>query len=126
MSWQEYVEETMIGTGTIKSGVIVSHEGDIWACSKDISPTDAELKEIIGAFEDSSTIRSNGVHISGVKYFTLKCDQRSIYGKNKADGCICVRTNQTVLIGLYGDGMPAGNAAKTVEELGDYFIEQGY
>lgn len=39
------------------------------------------------AFTDPSGIRANGLHIGGVKFIALNCDDRSIYGKKV---CVCV------------------------------------
>lgn len=39
------------------------------------------MKKLVSAFNDSSDILSNGLHIGSVKYFVLKSDDRSIYGK---------------------------------------------
>jgi hypothetical protein len=35
----------------------------------------------VNAYKDGTAIRSSGIHIAGTKYFTLKADDRSIYGK---------------------------------------------
>jgi profilin len=56
----------------------------------------------------------------------LKADDRSIYGKKGATGCVCVKTGKAVLIGVYNENTQPGQAATTVEKLGDYLIEQGY
>ncbi len=41
-------------------------------------------------------------------------------------GVVIVKTKQAVLIGYYGEGIQAGNAAQTVETLADYLINVGY
>jgi profilin len=42
------------------------------------------------------------------------------------DGVVIVKTTQAILIAHYKDGMIAGNAATTVEQLADYLISTGY
>lgn len=42
------------------------------------------------------------------------------------EGIVIVKTTQAILIAHYGDGMIAGNAATTVEQLADYLIKTGY
>lgn len=42
------------------------------------------------------------------------------------EGIVIVKTTQAILIGHYGDGVQAGNAASTVENLGDYLVKSGY
>eukprot|EP00917_Polyrhabdina_sp_WS-2016_P014426 GHVP01031539.1.p1 GENE.GHVP01031539.1~~GHVP01031539.1.p1 ORF type:complete len:127 (+),score=25.35 GHVP01031539.1:32-412(+) len=126
MSWQEYVDDSMVGSGSLLFGIISGHEGDIWASSEDFKPTKDELINIFNAFEDSCRIQTQGIFLQGSKYFALKCDGRSIYGKAGDKGCICVKTEIAILIGIYNKDMIAGDAAKTVEELADFLIDQGY
>ena len=40
-----------------------------------------EAKKIISGFKDPNAIRGSGIFLNGVKYLTLKADDRSIYGK---------------------------------------------
>ena len=44
----------------------------------------------------------------------------------QADGLICVKTNQAVLVGHYTSPVLPGQATKEVESLADYLIGQGY
>ena len=46
--------------------------------------------------------------------------------KQGREGIVIVKTTQAILIGHYGEGHIAGNAATTVEQLADYLIKQGY
>lgn len=56
----------------------------------------------------------------------LRADDRSIYGRHDAEGVICVRTKQTVLIAHYPANVQAGEATKIVEQLADYLISVQY
>ena len=40
-----------------------------------------ELKEIIGAYKDTSKVYADGLHVAGQRYIVIKADSRSIYGK---------------------------------------------
>jgi profilin len=84
---------------------IHGHDGSLWATSKGfavrISLSQAflerdfdqfifiatikiggtEIATLSGAFKDPTPIRSNGLHVAGTKYFCLRADDRSIYGK---------------------------------------------
>lgn len=85
-----------------------------------------EVKVILGAFKDASSIRSNGLHLAGVKYFALRADDRSIYGKKGSGGCVAVKTAKGLLIGIYDETQQPGAAANVVEKLADYLINSGY
>jgi profilin len=76
----------------------------------------AEASTLIGAFSDPAVLISGGVHASGVKYMYLRSDDRSIYGKKGSDGIVIVKTNQTLLIGVYGAPATPGNATVVVEK----------
>jgi profilin len=41
----------------------------------------AEVQEVISAYSNSAHVLAHGIHINGVKYFVIKADERSIYGK---------------------------------------------
>ena len=56
----------------------------------------------------------------------LRADDRSIYGKQGANGVVCVKTKQAVLIGAYQEGIQPGEATKVVEQLADYLISVNY
>lgn len=126
MSWQEYVDESMVETGKISKGAIIGLDGSVWAISPELNITEEEINNFISSFSDPSSIREHGLYISTEKYLAIRCDDRSVYGKNKGSGCICVKTESAILIGIYEEGMVAGDASKTIEELADYLIEQGY
>ena len=48
--------------------------------------TDAEIQTLNAAFSNAASIRQNGLYIAGEKNFTLRADDRSIYGKKACFG----------------------------------------
>ncbi len=76
---------SLVGTGTIDKAAIFNAEGtSVWAASSGFQVTPQELKPIVSSFGDSSepkAIQAQGFHIAGDKYFTLRADDRSLYGK---------------------------------------------
>jgi len=64
--------------------------------------------------------------LAGVKYFALKADDRSVYGKKGSAGCITVKTNKAILVGVYDETQQPGAAANIVEKVADYLINSGY
>jgi len=125
MSWQEYVDSNLVGTGNVKKALIMGHDGSAWAATAGFSISATEAKKIINAFKDSSEVLASGIHIQGDKYMAIKSDDRSVYGKKGASGCINVKTNQAVLVALYDETIQPGQAANTVERLADYLIDNG-
>ncbi|OZJ02354.1 hypothetical protein BZG36_04377 [Bifiguratus adelaidae] len=130
MSWQQYVDSNLVGTGKVTQAAIYGAQGGLWAASSGFQASHRlqpnEVQAITKAFSDPSDIRANGLHVNNVKYFTLRADDRVIYGKKNATGVVLAKTTQAILIGVYGEGQQAGDANKVVEGLADYLISVGY
>lgn len=89
----------------------------------------AEIKDVVASFADTSDVKkvqSEGFHIAGEKFFTLKSDERSLYGKKGKEGVAIVKTQQAILVAHYPETVQPGVAANTVEQLADYLIGVGY
>ncbi|AJU10143.1 Pfy1p [Saccharomyces cerevisiae YJM1463] len=126
MSWQAYTDN-LIGTGKVDKAVIYSRAGDaVWATSGGLSLQPNEIGEIVQGFDNPAVLQSNGLHIQGQKFMLLRADDRSIYGRHDAEGVVCVRTKQTVIIAHYPPTVQAGEATKIVEQLADYLIGVQY
>lgn len=97
--------------------------------------------------EEPKKIQGQGFEIAGIKYITIKADERSLYGKQvhsehpvmaKADserphwspqgkeGVVIVKTTKAILVAHYPENVVANQAATTVEQLGDYLIKVGF
>jgi profilin len=91
MSWQAYVDTNLVGTGKILKAAIYGHNGQLWATSAGFNVsnltkiTDQEITTLVGSFTDASKIRQSGIFIAGDKYFALRADDRSVYGKKVLD-----------------------------------------
>jgi len=126
MSWQEYVDGHLVGTGNCTKAAIVGLDGSTWATTVGFNLKAGEGKKAVGFFADASGALQSGVHLNGEKYMTIRADNRSIYGKKGATGYCAVKTNQCILLGIYNESIQPGQCANTVEKLADYLIENGY
>ncbi|KAK4620151.1 Profilin [Fulvia fulva] len=130
MSWQAYVDQSLVGTGNVDKAAIFSAAGDsVWATSPSFQISPAEMTSITTAYKDTADVKqvqSTGLHIAGEKYVVLKADDRSIYGKKGREGVVIVKTQQAILVAHYPESVQPGSAANTVEQLGDYLIKVGY
>lgn len=130
MSWQAYVDTSLVGTGNIDKAAIFNAEGtSVWAHSPGFEVAPAEIKEVVAAYTDKGEVKnvqSVGFHVSGCRYVTIKADDRSLYGKKGREGVVIVKTTQAILIAHYPETIQPGSAANTVEQLGDYLIGVGY
>jgi len=80
MSWQAYVDSTLLGSGKVNAAAIFSAAGDsVWATSAGFAVMPEEIKLLATAFGDGSKVPelpSPGFHIGGVKYITIKCEEK--------------------------------------------------
>ncbi|KAI8986858.1 profilin [Trametes punicea] len=126
MSWQAYVDSNLVGSGKITKAAILGQAGGVWAASPGYTLSADEQKAIVNAFNNADDIRAHGIRLAGQKFFTLQANDRSIYGKKQADGCILVKTKQAVLVAEYAAPVQAPEATPVVEGLADYLIGVGY
>jgi len=130
MSWQAYVDTSLVGTGDVDKAAIFNTEGtSVWATSPNFKVSPQEMAEVVGAFKDTSTpkkVQSTGLHIAGEKYVVLRADEASLYGRKGRTGVVIVKTKQALLIAHYPDTVQPGVATNTVEKLGEYLTSVGY
>jgi len=128
MSWQAYVDSSLVGSGHIDKGAIYSIKGDsVWATSPGFTISAAEMQEVVAGLSGKpDNLYSNGLHVAGQKYVLNKVDERSLYARKGKEGLVIVKTTQAILIGHYGENTHAGNSASVVEKLADYLISTGY
>ena len=128
MSWQQYVDTYLIGSGKCSDGAIVSAAGDgsVWARSPgfQLSPQEAAL--LVKTFSDSSQAAASGLYVGGRKYMFLRCDGEAVYGKEREDGVVVMKTRTALVIGLYTKGTVPGECATAVGRVADYLKQHGY
>lgn len=129
-TWQPYVDNNMVGTGKLTEAMILGvSDGAIWASTTTLknSVTPAEIKSLLAAFQDVTTVRSEGLFVGGKKYVVIGGgDGRSLYAKKGDEGVVAVKTKQTVLLGVYAPPAVPGEAVKVVEALADYLISVNF
>ncbi|KAI9736343.1 MAG: profilin, required for normal timing of actin polymerization in response to thermal stress [Cirrosporium novae-zelandiae] len=130
MSWQAYVDSSLVGTGNVDKAAIFNSEGtSVWASSPGFVVEKSEITEIVDAYKDKSEVKgvqSQGLHVGKERYVVIKADDRSLYGKKGKEGIVVVKTQQALLVTHYPETVQPGAAANTVEQLADYLIGVGY
>jgi len=128
MSWQAYVDSNLVASGHIDKGAIYSVKGDsVWAASAGFSVSPSEMQEVVAGLSGKpDKLYAEGLHVAGERYVLTKAEDRSLYARKGREGVVIVKTTQAILIAHYNEGMIAGNAATTVEQLADYLISTGY
>ncbi|CAF9919582.1 MAG: profilin, required for normal timing of actin polymerization in response to thermal stress [Alectoria fallacina] len=150
MSWQAYVDTSLVGTGNLdRAAIFNTHGTSVWASTHGFAVSPAEIKEVIDSYSDTSDVKkiqSGGFRVAGEKYMTIKADEKSVYGKKVhyrsnsqitaakseliilqgKEGIVIVKTQQAILVAHYPETVQPGQATNTVEQLGDYLIGVGY
>jgi len=127
MSWQAYVDQSLVGTGNIDKAIICDVTGKtIWATTAGFSVSEGERKVIADSFRDSKPVFEHGVHINGEKFMTVGVDENSLKAKKGKEGIVAIKTTQALLIGYHSADVQTTNAFNSVAELAEYLKKVGY
>ncbi|EDQ91881.1 uncharacterized protein MONBRDRAFT_35996 [Monosiga brevicollis MX1] len=128
MSWQTYIDQSLLGSGHVSKAAIHGHDGNPWATSAGFNVTQEEAVAAFRGIADPGPLTMSGIKLGGQKYMFLRNnDGRSVYGRKGGDaGCVVVKTGKAIVIGIYEGGLQAGACANVVESLGDYLINAGF
>eukprot|EP00730_Choanoeca_flexa_P005480 TRINITY_DN11956_c0_g10_i4.p1 TRINITY_DN11956_c0_g10~~TRINITY_DN11956_c0_g10_i4.p1 ORF type:complete len:148 (+),score=15.98 TRINITY_DN11956_c0_g10_i4:57-446(+) len=129
MSWQQYVDQSLLGTGMVSKAALHGLDGSPWATSAGFQVAPAEATTIVNALNaDPTSLAGTGIKLAGVKYMFIRAEPgRSVYGRKGGDaGCVVVKTNQALVIGVYEGGIQGGSCTSVVEKLADYLVGVGY
>ncbi|KND93107.1 Profilin, partial [Tolypocladium ophioglossoides CBS 100239] len=131
MSWQAYVDTSLVGTGHVDKAAIISAAGDsAWATSADFQLKPDEMKAISAIVNGDVAAKdkafADGLYVAGSRYVMARAEDRSIYARSGRLGVAVAKTKQAIVVGHHGEAQIAGNTTSTVEGLADYLIGQGY
>ncbi|KAL2859387.1 profilin [Aspergillus pseudodeflectus] len=131
MSWQGYIDASLVGSGKIDKAIIAALEGDsIWAGSPNYNISPDELRIIseilLGSERDRDNAFAHGLYVAGERFVLARAEDRSIWACAGPKGVAIVKSKQAIIIGHYGETSVASNAYSTVEALADYLISVGY
>ncbi|KAM0200875.1 hypothetical protein ACHAPA_008946 [Fusarium lateritium] len=131
MSWQAYVDTSLVSTGHIDKAALISAAGDsVWATSPGFELKPEELKTISAIVSGDSGAKdkafADGLYVAGERFVVARAEDRSIYARSGKKGLAVAKTTQAIIIAHHPDTAIAGNATSTVEGLADYLVKQGY
>ncbi|PNY25025.1 Profilin [Tolypocladium capitatum] len=131
MSWQAYVDTSLVGTGHVDKAAIISAAGDsAWATSAGFELKPGEMKIISAIVSGDAAAKdkafADGLYIAGNRYVMARAEDRTIYARAGRLGVAVAKTKQAIVVGHHGETQLAGNTTTTVEALADYLIGQGY
>ena len=89
-TWDEYVQNVLLDSGYVSRAAILGYDGQSWATSTGFFVSPAELRKIVPAFIDSSTIRKEGIQLSNKKYTCTRTDNELMVGRDISTGWGCI------------------------------------
>ncbi|KAG2222119.1 hypothetical protein INT45_007555 [Circinella minor] len=127
MSWQQYVDDSLISTGKVSQAAIFSLDGTELGTSPSFKVSSTEAKDIIAGFDNNKVLYDSGVFVAGNKYYVLRINDSLITGREPTGSGVCIaKTNQVILIGVYKKGMEGGQCTNTIETLGEFLSGMKY
>jgi len=135
MSWQAYVDSSLVGTGHVQKACIASIAGDsVWATSPDFEVNPNELKTIAKIMQEYGTdstptidhAQAEGIYAAGVRYVVAGGVERGVYARQGKSGIFITKSKQAILIAWHGENGVAGNVSSVTVKLADYLISLSY
>lgn len=119
--WKSYVDVNLVGAG-LKHAAIAGQDGQIWAASAGFKLTPNEVLGLVRVFNAPTEALYFGFTLERAKYFTLTADCRSLHGRKGSQGCVCIRTSEDILIGIYDEDFPCNKALKILDRFAAYLV----
>lgn len=71
MSWQEYIDTSLLGSGHIAQAAIIGHDGTLWAHSPAYALTAEDAAAVVRAYEQPNSLFQAGLTLRGTKVSRL-------------------------------------------------------
>ncbi|KAE9571002.1 hypothetical protein CGMCC3_g12845 [Colletotrichum fructicola] len=131
MSWQAYVDTSLVGTGHIDKAAIISIAGDsTWASTAGFTLAANEMKVISDIVKGDAGAKdkafADGLYIAGDRFVMARAEDGTIYARKGRDGIAVAKTNQAILVGHHNENQQGGNANQAVQKLADYLVGVNY
>ncbi|KAI1730551.1 profilin domain-containing protein [Ditylenchus destructor] len=126
MSWQDLVNNNLIGTGHVSKAAICGFDGSIWGKSDNFNINASEAAAAAKGFDQKDTLLGTGLRFEGEKFFVLNADDERIIGKKGSSGFFIYKTGQAVIVAIYEGGVQPEMCSKTTGALADYFRSINY
>ncbi|KUM62344.1 hypothetical protein ACN42_g4760 [Penicillium freii] len=127
MSWQGWVDQTLVGSKKIDKAAIFSAAGDVLlATTAGFNVQLGEVQYMLRGFEDSIPLYSGGLYVAGEKLMVTKADDQSIYAEKGKEGVCVVKSSQSIVIAHYPERVQPREAASIVGQLANYLTSIGF
>lgn len=128
MSWQQYVDANLVGTGQVTQAGIYDLQGNPWAYTQSppFAAQVAEVAAVSAHFAAPAGLAATGAVIAGVKYMFVRGEENAeIYVKKGNEGVYFYRCNTCIIVAYHNDKIQPGTCSACTAKLGDFLKEQG-
>lgn len=133
MSWDSYISDQLMAELPNTDGLrlthaaIVGQDGLVWAKSADFpDPTDEQVQELVKGFDNVDELGASGIKLGDLKFLVVRGDPGAVIRGRHGDTGVCIKKTITAMVvGIYGEGVQAGDCNVLVEGLGDYLKDMG-
>ena len=127
MSWQAYVDDNLLASGSVTAAGIYDLQGNPWAYSAGFAAQIAEVAAISGHLHaDASGLAATGLVIAGVKYMFVRGETgEMVVGKKGNEGVVVYKCNTCLVVAYHNDKIQPGACNMTVGKLVDFLKENG-
>ena len=126
-SWQDYVDQDLVGSGHIRKAMIITLDGTFAASSPtDFQLLDGEAAALVALYQHPTDAYVSGIRVSGEKYIGIRADELSIFGRLGAKSVLTVKTNKLIIIALADSDQQPGNAVNVLEPFADLMRSKNF
>jgi profilin len=125
-SWQDYIDNNLLGSSCITGAAILQLDGVTIAASQDFAVSTEEVYSILDGMQDSALFYQRGVMINGVLHVPLSVTANIVRARNGTKGVCIYKTDKLLIVSTYDEPIKPIQAASVVEELGVFLRNQGY
>jgi profilin len=125
-SWQNYIENNLIGSGSITDAAILQLDGVTLAASKDFVISSEDARFILDGMKDSSLFYKRGVVINGVRHIFRSGSANIVRAEKETRGVYIYKTDKLLIVCTYDMPIKPTHAASAVNLLASSLVELGY
>ena len=120
MSWQAFADSIVASrnaTYSVIASCLASGGYGVLAASGQIQPTPQEIEVLVKRLETPNT--GEKLIIGGMSFGATKCSTEYLVGRDMARGICVAKSNNALVVGVYGEGQYPGNCLSAVLKLVD-------
>ena len=126
-SWQDYIDNELIGSRCVTAAAIIQLDGVTLAASNGFVISVAEVQFIVDGMKDVNLFYTKGVRINGTRCIYQSGSDHIVRAKRDAiSGIYIYKTDKLLIVGAYDEPIKPTQAASVVDSLAASLIAQGY